>query len=70
MGKKTLKAKKKNVFQFNVKTNLPTKVIGYKKIQMSLTEFITSSMYLAFYDKAMALEPRGVNRRDELNYKY
>ena len=44
---------------------------------MSLTEFITSSMYLGFfffffffYDKAMALEPRGVNRRDELNYKY
>ena len=41
---------------------------------MSLTEFITSSMYLVFfffffYDKAMALEPRGVNRRDELNYK-
>ena len=44
---------------------------------MSLTEFITSSMHLVFfffffffYDKAMALEPRGVNRRDELNYKY
>ena len=44
---------------------------------MSPTEFITSSMYLGFffffsffYDKAMALEPRGVNRRDELNYKY
>ena len=45
---------------------------------MSLTEFITSSMYLVFffffffffYDTAMALEPRGVNRRDELNYKY
>ena len=44
---------------------------------MSLTEFITSSMYLVFFffyffffDKAMALEPRGVNRRDELNYKY
>lgn len=36
---------------------------------MSLTEFITSSMYLVFfYDKAMALEPRGVNGRDELNY--
>ena len=32
---------------------------------MSLTEFITSSMYLYV---AMALEPRGVNRRDELNY--
>ena len=43
---------------------------------MSLTEFITSSMYLVFfffffffYDKAMALEPRGVNS-EELNYKY
>ena len=29
-GEKTLKAKKKkNVFQYNVKTKLPTKVIGY-----------------------------------------
>ena len=28
-AEKTLKAKKKNVFQYNVKTKLPTKVIGY-----------------------------------------
>ena len=28
-GEKTLKAKKKNVFQYKVKTKLPTKVIGY-----------------------------------------